>query len=104
VERFALAKSVAQNRPVGDLEDIRFDDKGVAAVYAFSDVVGMKDDFIFYHWMRDGREIAKVRIGVWADRWRSYSSKVINRSMKGRWRVELRNAKGRVLASAEFDY
>ena len=102
VKRFLLAKSVANNKPVGDLNDVTLNDNGVAAVYAFSDVVGMKDDFLFYEWFRNGKRVAKVRVGVWAKRWRSYSSKVLNERMRGSWRIELRNDEDRLLASADF--
>ncbi len=104
VSRFVLAESVVNNKPVGDIDDIAPDARGVAAVYAFSDVVGMKDEDLYYHWFRNGKQVAKVRAGVWADRWRSHSSKIINSKMKGEWRVELRNEKREILASADFDY
>jgi hypothetical protein len=102
VRRFLIAKSVANNKPVGDLSAVTLDGKGVAAVYAFSDVVGMKDEFLYYDWFRNGERVARVRVGVWGKRWRSHSSKVINRKMKGSWRVELRNHEDRLLASADF--
>lgn len=104
VKRFLLAKSVANNKPIGDLNSVRLNDNGVAAVYAFSDVVGMKNDFLFYEWFRNGKRVAKVRVGVWAKRWRSYSSKVLNERMRGSWRVELRNDEDRLLASADFRF
>ena len=104
VSRFVLAKSVVNKKPVGDIEDIAPDARGIAAVYAFSDVVGMKDEVLYYHWFRNSKQVAKFRIGVWADRWRSHSSKIINNKMKGEWRVELRNEKREILASADFVY
>lgn len=102
--RFVLAKSVVNNKPVGDIDDIAPDARGVAAVYAFSDVVGMKDEVLHYHWFRNSEQVAKVRVDVRADRWRSHSSKIINDKMKGEWRVELRNGKGEILARADFVY
>ncbi len=104
VSRFVLAESVVNNKPVGAIDDITPDARGVAAVYAFSDVVGMKDEVLYYHWFRNSQQVAKVRSGVWADRWRSHSSKIINSKMKGEWRIELRNEKNEILASADFVY
>lgn len=104
VSRFVLAKSVVNNKPVGDVDDIVPDARGIAAVYAFSDVVGLKDEVLYYYWFRNSEQVAKVRAGVWADRWRSYSSKIINNKMRGEWRVELLNKKREVLASADFVY
>jgi hypothetical protein len=104
VERFVLARSVINNRPVGALEDIRRNREGVAGVFAFSDVVGMKDEVLYYRWLYEGRQVAKVRVGVWGKRWRSHSSKVLNDNMRGQWRVELRNDQGQLLARSDFAF
>ncbi len=104
VSRFVLAKSVVNNKPVGAVEDIIPDARGVAAVYAFSDVVGIKGETLYYYWFRNSKQVSKVRVGVSANRWRSHSSKIINDKMKGEWRVELRNGKHEILASADFVY
>jgi hypothetical protein len=104
VERFQLAKSVINNEPRGDIESIVPKADGAAAIYCFSDVVGMKDKVLYYHWLRDGKRVAKVRVGAWGKRWRSHSSKILNPTMKGDWRVELRRADNTLLASAEFVY
>jgi hypothetical protein len=105
VNRFLLAKSVVNNEPVGHLGAIVPDGSGVSAVYCFSDVLDMKDEVLYYDWLHDGRRVARVRVGVWGNRWRSHSSKVMNSRMKGNWRVELRRADGdELMASAEFIY
>lgn len=104
VKRFGLSKSVVNRKPIGGIDAIRPDSRGVATVYAFSDVVGLRGNSVYYHWMLNGKQVAKVRVGIGADRWRSHSSKVINESMKGAWRVELRDPKGQVLASTDFVY
>lgn len=104
VERFILAKSVINNEPRGDIQSITPKADGAAAIYCFSDVVGMKDKVLYYYWLRDGKTVAKVRVGAWGKRWRSHSSKILNPTMKGDWRVELRKADSTLLASAEFVY
>lgn len=104
VERFQLAKRVINNEPRGGIESIVPKADGAAAVYCFSDIVGMKDRVLYYHWLRNGKRVAKVRVGAWGKRWRSHSSKILNPTMKGDWRVELRKADNTLLASAEFVY
>lgn len=102
VKRFLLAKSVSNNKPRGGLDDIQFNAHGVATVCSFSEVVDRSGDRLSYVWLRDGERVATVPVEVGADRWRSYSTKVINRSMKGAWRVELHDRDGTLLASADF--
>jgi hypothetical protein len=104
VKRFVLAKSVVNKKPIGEIHEIRPDARGAAAVYAFSDVVGMRGTVVDYHWILNGKRVAKVRVKVGANRWRSHSSKVISERMQGSWRVELRDAQNQLFASAEFVY
>lgn len=104
VKRFVLAKSVVNKTPIGKIHEIRPDARGVAAVYAFSELMGMGGTVVDYHWMLNGKRVAKVRVKVGANRWRSHSSKVINERMHGAWRVELRDAENQLFASAEFVY
>ena len=74
----------------------------MAAVYCFSEVAGREHPTLEYIWRRNDQVIARVNVGVKGKRWRSYSSKLINRRMKGDWQVELRGKDNELLASAEF--
>jgi hypothetical protein len=102
VKRFTLARSIIEREPVGSIDSITTDTKGVAVIYAFSEVINMRDRTLYYHWFSNEKPVAKVRVGIGADSWRSYSSKYINEKMKGSWVVELRTADGQKLASAKF--
>ena len=102
VTRFVLARSVVDREPSGSIDSITTDTKGVAVIYSFSEVVDMGGRTLYYQWLHDSEAVAKVKVGVGKDSWRSYSSKYINRHMSGSWRVELRTENGRLLASASF--
>lgn len=104
IKSFVLANGVKKKLPVGSIDDIRLDHNNIATVYAHSEASGLKDEILHYVWILNGKKIAKVRSGVWANSWRSYSSKFINRQMKGDWKVELQNNKGDVLAASTFRY
>ncbi len=104
VKRFELARAVWNNEPRGGLETIRWNADGAAGVCAFSEIKGRAGGTLYYRWLRNGRQVAKVRVGIGSDGWRSYSSKVINKAMTGTWAVELLDAQGRVLAPAEFTF
>jgi hypothetical protein len=104
ITRFVISKSVINNEPVGTISDIKFDANNIATLYAYSDAIGLKDEMFYYIWSLDGETIAKVRIGVWANRWRSYSRKFIQPSMHGEWQVALQNSEGKTLAISRFNY
>jgi len=104
ISRFVISQAVEGNEPIGDISDIQFDDNNIATVYAYSDVNALKDQTLYYQWSLDGKNIAKVRVDVGSNRWRSYSSKFIQPHMRGEWKVELQNHAGENLATNQFNY
>ena len=128
VKRFLLAGSVSNREPKGELNEISFTADGRAAVWAYSEVIDKKGSRLKYVWLHGGNKIATVPVNVGDNRWRSFSraavpprsssdaapasisltpccsfsSKLINQSMSGAWRVELQDGEGRLMASADF--
>ena len=103
VARFLITPSVINNEPVGNINDIVFDNN-IATVYAYSDVNDLKNAMLYYVWTLNAKEVAKVRVGVIGKRWRSHSSKFVQKNMRGQWKVELQNDKGEILAISQFKY
>lgn len=104
VTRFTLSKAIREKEPLGDAASIMLDANDIATVYAFSEVAGMKDEFIYYVWKINGKEIARVKVGVWNNAWRSYSRKFFNQSMHGDVAVELYHGKNQRLASITMSF
>jgi hypothetical protein len=102
VKRFLLVKSVSNREPKGELNEISFTADGSAAVWVYSELINRKGSRLKYVWLHGGKRIVTVPVNVGGNRWRSSSSKVINQSMSGAWRVELQDGKGRLMASADF--
>ena len=102
VKRFLLPRSVSNKEPLGELNDISFNADGIAVVWTYSEVVDKRGSLLNYVWLHEGSQVATVKVDIRGNRWRSYSSKVINQSMSGAWRVELHDGEGRLLASADF--
>lgn len=103
VTRFIISSSVIEHEPIGNINDIIFDNN-IATVYAFSEVNNLKDSTLYYLWNVDGKDVAKVKVSVGGNRWRSHSSKFIQANMQGEWTVELQNEKGEILATNRFYY
>ena len=102
VKRFSLAQSVVNREPRGGLDDITYNAAGFTSVSAFSEVIGLNGEVLRYRWLHEGTEVAVVRVRVGANRWRSHSTKRIDRGMEGPWRVELLDSRGTLLASIDF--
>lgn len=104
ITRFMLTNRVINNEPRGTIEDVKLDANNLAAIYAYSDAKGLKDKKLKYIWKFKDKKIAQVNIGVWSNRYRSYSSKLIQEHMQGDWEVELRDKEGKLLAFSQFKY
>ena len=102
VKRFVLPRTVINKEPRGEMDEIRLKPDGSAAVWCYSEVVGMRDGTMRYVWYHEGKRMARIRVKVHGNRWRSYSSKILNQRYQGDWRVELQDNAGRLLASAGF--
>ena len=72
------------------------------SLYLFTDVRGLAGDTLHYIWKRNGKVVAKVRIPVGSDKWRSYSSKNFNPRLLGNWEVDITDKKGRLMARSHF--
>lgn len=102
VKRFVISAAVKQREPVGSIKDIVVDANQIATVYVYSEVHGLKDQYLYYIWKNQQKEIARVEVGVWGDVWRSYSRKYLNQTLRGDFRVELRTGEGELLAETAF--
>ena len=102
VIRFELPRNVINKEPQGELNEIDWKPNGSVAVWCYSEVTGRRGSVLRYVWYFEGKRIARVLVNVRGNRWRSYSSKLVNQRHLGDWRVELQDSKERVLARAEF--
>lgn len=104
IKRFVLTDQVKNKEPVGAINNISPDTNNLLTIFAWSDTQGLKDQFLLYRWLHNGKEVAQIEIGVWSNRWRSYSRKYVTQNMRGQWLVELRTGKGDLLAQSTFQY
>ena len=79
-----------------DLED------GFLKLYFYTDLQGHAGDTLVYSWYRNDKRVAKIRIPVGSDRWRSHASKNLSANMRGDWKVVVTDRKSNTLATAEF--
>ncbi|MEL0628292.1 DUF2914 domain-containing protein [Psychromonas aquatilis] len=103
IKRFSLAPYINGKEPAGDFSSLTFK-KNITTIWAFSEAINLRNETLYYVWKLNGKQLAKVRVGVGADRWRSNSSKLVQKNMQGNWLVELQDSQGKVLANSKFTY
>ncbi len=105
VVRAHFASGVESLEPVDNLNTVLAfqPDESYKKLYFYTQVDGMKDQILYHVWIHNGAEVARVKIPVWGNRWRCYSSKQLLSSMLGQWRVRLVNSQEEILAEGEFE-
>jgi len=104
IKRFQLVEGIKDREPVGAINNIQFGNNPVAKIYAFSQANDLINDTLYYVWQLNGQELARVKVNVGSNYWRSYSTKRIPLNAHGDWSVTLKNQQGDVLAVSRFNY
>ena len=74
----------------------------VGKLYGFSQVVEVPDRIVHVWFYRD-RELGRIAMSApRAPRWRTWSNVTLARDMVGSWRLEARDASGKLLATYNF--
>jgi len=74
---------------------------GVGKLWGFSQVVNVPEKIVHVWFYRD-RELGRVDLPVRAARWRTWSNITVGKNMIGPWKLEVRDSKGKVMATFQF--
>ena len=101
VAEAVLTTDVVDRQPIDSLATAGPD---VARVYLWTRIVGVDGEAEIEHvWYRGDEEMARIPLRVAGPNWRTWSSKNIEPSWTGAWRVDIVGPDGTVLDSVEFD-
>ena len=100
VNEMAFCTGVDDRVPVG--ADTMFLNT-VEQVYCFTKIAGVSDTMTVSHvWYYKDDEMARVDLTIGGDPWRTWSSKRIDESWGGKWRVDVVMTNGEILKSMDF--
>jgi hypothetical protein len=100
VAESALATGVVDRMPTGQAMTFP---ANVERVYAWTRIRGAEGQTMIHHvWTHDGVERADLELSIGGSPWRTWSNKAIPPEWAGDWRVEVRDANGRVLETIRF--
>jgi hypothetical protein len=94
-------KSVENRQPVAEAAVFP---PNVGRVYLYTHIrhASGSEASVLHVWNHNGKKMATVTLPVKAANWRTYSSKTINPSLLGEWRVDVATTKGEVIKSVTF--
>ena len=100
VQDAAISTGVQDRVPTGISSSF---DSSVGKLYAFTRIVGAEGQTRVYHkWYRGDELVADVPLTVRSGDWRTWSSKNVEPSWTGDWRVVVVSEDGSVLGTVKF--
>ncbi len=95
VTRSVFTSGVSEREPVDRLDVV---DPRTGKVFYFTELRDMSGQTATHRWEHDGKVMAEVTFDVRGPRWRVWSSKNLDPSWTGEWRVSVLNGAGEVIA------
>ena len=100
IERIAVSTGVENRQPVGESDTFA---DSVGTLFCYTEIRGMGDSTTVSHvWYHGENRRADVKLNVRGYRWRTWSTKVIQKDWTGDWRVDIVSADGKILKSKRF--
>lgn len=101
VARAQFTNAIQDREPVDKVSNL-LNDK--TRVYFFSEIKDAADQKITHRWEHDGKVMSETSFDVGGNRWRVYSSKNLDPSWTGEWKVSVVDEAGSTLGADTFTY
>lgn len=103
VTSLQLTSGLKNKNPTDVLDaQIMLGDRTLVKIYAYSELTNLKGEKVFHEWYLGDKRMARVPVGVYLNDMRASSSKYIDRTMAGDWRLEITRANGEKLGRMDF--
>lgn len=102
VSEMTVTTRIVRRNPLDSVR--RISAASAKTLYCFTRVTAPDDEErrISHIWYRNGEAMGEYELPVRGSRWRTYSKKVIEKGMRGAWRVDALDNEGNLLKSVEF--
>ena len=95
ISRSVFCTSLVDREPANDLESVPYGEK---TVYFFTEIMNANATAVTHLWTYNDIEIARVKLNVGSDNWRTWSSKQIWHLTSGQLKVQVLDADDLILA------
>jgi hypothetical protein len=102
VSEMTVTTRIVRRNPVDSVR--RISAASAKTLYCFTRVAAPDDEerSISHIWYRNGEAMGEYELPVRGSRWRTYSKMVIEKGMRGAWRVDALDDGGKLLKSVSF--
>ncbi len=101
VARSQLTSAIQNNEPVDKITTLGNDQ---TRIYFFTDVRNLGGQKITHRWEHKGKVMSEIPLEVGGSPWRTYSSKTLDPSWTGEWKVTAVDDAGNTLSATTFTY
>ncbi len=101
VARAVFTTGIKDREPTDTLSTLTND---VTNITFFTELQGMQGQAVTHRWEHDNKVMAEVKFDVGSSRWRVFSSKRLEPSWTGEWKVSVVDANGGTLSASTFTY
>ncbi|MGG7055035.1 DUF2914 domain-containing protein [Nitrosomonas sp. ANs5] len=102
VLRAQLTSGVRQREPVDSIDHVSLAATISQPIYFYLHLSGLENERVTVDWFYQEKRIARVILDTGASDWRTYSSKMLDKSRIGAWRVAAFDQSGKLLAERRF--
>lgn len=101
VARAVFTSEVNNREPTDTISKLTNDATNISF---FTELQGLQGQTVTHRWEHDNKVMAEVKFDVGGSRWRVYSSKNLDPSWTGVWKVSVLDANGGTLSASTFTY
>jgi len=101
VARSQFTTAVQDREPTDKVTNL-INDK--TQIYFFSEIKDAANQKVVHRWEHSGKVVSEIGFDVGGDRWRVYSSKTLDPSLTGEWKVSVVDGAGHTLSSNTLTY
>lgn len=101
VARAQFTSAVENREPVDKVSNL-LNDKN--RVYFFSEIKDAANQKVTHRWEYNGKVMSEMNFDVGGERWRVFSSKTLDPSWTGEWKVSVVDEAGSTLGASTFTY
>lgn len=101
VARAQFTSAVENREPVDKVSNL-LNDKN--RVYFFSEIKDAANQKVTHRWEYNGKVMSEMNFDIGSDRWRVFSSKTLDPSWTGEWKVSVVDEAGSTLGASTFTY
>lgn len=101
VARSAFTTGVDNREPIDNINTL---ENNQTKIYYFTELRNMQGQTVKHRWEYKGKVMAEVPFQINGSRWRTYSSKKLDPSWSGEWKVSVVDEAGNTLSVNTFTY